>query len=338
MNKLILTYGIYVFALLGIFLPGCNNSLKITKDPLYPKWLMANGIKTDQTSGISFIKQENGTKHFILADDIGDLYRLAIKNDTDFTLNSISFSDEVKQKLDQFPKKDFEDIVYDHFTNKVYLSIEGNKSTFLEHVGIYEIEFYNNNIFSDSVISLTKLNIEPKEELYRYVKRNIGFEGIAVDENYLYLGLEGFSTKDVFADSTLLYIVDKKDLKIVKIINTFEFGIGTICGLYSNKNGTIWGIDRNRWTIFNFAFDSNLNIVSRKLFDFFPSIPGYNSLTYVAALESITIDNEGYLYLVDDPYRQVFIPPDAILNQLDEETKRNFKNYIPIIYRYKITY
>lgn len=324
---------------LFISFQGCNDSLNITLDEKYPRWIREGDYQTRQTSGICFIKSgKEGEKHFLLADDIGAIHRLIIVKDTVFSLKRVSFSEGVNEYLKDFPKKDFEEIVFDNHTGKVYISIEGNSPKFIDFVGIYELEFFNNDIFSDSVVDIRKLKIEPSETILKYVKSNIGFEGMAVDKKYFYIGLEGFSSKDSFSDSTLLYIVDKTNMNLVKTINTCELGLGTICGLYSDKDNSLWGIDRNRLTIFHLYFDDNLNIISKKYFDFTPAIPGNRNLVYVAAIESVTLDDERNLYMVDDPYTRVFIPPAAIFNRLDEKTQRNFKTYTPVIYKYKVTY
>lgn len=333
------------FALIacGIFyvimsLGGCNDSVTITLDEAYPRWLRAENYQTKQTSGICFLRGDREGKHFLLADDIGVIHRLTVREDSVFSLKVVAFSEGVTEFLKDFPKKDFEEIVFDKYTGRVFLSIEGNGAKFRDYVGIYELEFHNKDVFSDSVVNITKLKIEPSETILRHVKLNIGYEGMAVDEKYLYLGLEGFSSKDSFADSTLLFVVDKATMSIVKTINTFELGLGTICGLYSDKRNSLWGIDRNRMTIFHFFFDDKLNILSKKYFDFTPAIPGNKNFVYVAALESITLDDERNMYLVDDPYTRVFIPPPAIFDKLDETAKRNFKTYTPVVFRYKVTY
>lgn len=317
---------------------GCNDSITISLNEEYPRWLKSGEYQTKQTSGICFLKGDKEGKHFLLADDIGVIHRLTIREDTVFSLKVVSLSEQVMEFLKDFPKKDFEEIVFDKYTGKVYISIEGNGAKFRDYVGIYELEFYNSDVFSDSVTNIKKLKIEPDETFLKYVRLNIGYEGMAADDKYFYIGLEGFSSKDSFADSTILFIVDKSSLNIVKKINTFELGLGTICGLYSEKGNSLWGIDRNRMMIFHFYFDDKLNILSKKYFDFTPAIPGNKNLVYAAAIESVTLDNENNLYVVDDPYTRVFVPPAAIFNQLDEKTKKNFKTYTPVIYKYSVKY
>jgi hypothetical protein len=107
-----------------------------------------------------------------------------------------------------------------------------------------------------------------------------------------------------------------------------------VCGLYSDENYSLWGIDRNQRKIFRLKFDEYFNIVNKKYYEIKTVVPRYNQFEYVGSLESITVDNNGFLFLVDDPWHTFFIPPVEILNQLDTKTIRNFKNFIPVIYKF----
>jgi hypothetical protein len=232
---------------------------------------------------------------------------------------------------------DFEEIVYDKNTGEVYLSIEGNGENFNDYGGIYKLNFKDDNVFSKQVISIEKINFKPVCEFYKYTGRNIGYEGFALDDNYFYLGLEGFQNNYQFADSALIFIVNKSDYNIIKDISTKNLGVHTICGLYSDENYSLWGIDRNNRTIFHILFDEDFNIKSFSKFDAATVIPGYNNLNYLPSYESITMDENRNIYIVDDPWKEVFVPTQDILDQLDDQTIKNFKKYIPIIFKYKIT-
>jgi hypothetical protein len=107
--------------------------------------------------------------------------------------------------------------------------------------------------------------------------------------------------------------------------------------LYSDENYSLWGIDRNNRTIFHILFDEDFNIKSFSKFDVATVIPGYNNLNYLPSYESITMDDDGDIYIVDDPWKEVFVPTQDILDKLDDQTIKNFKEYIPIIFKYKIT-
>jgi hypothetical protein len=65
-------------------------------------------------------------------------------------------------------------------------------------------------------------------------------------------------------------------------------------------------------------------------------MPGYPELNYRPSLESITMDNKKNLYLVDDPWKEVYVPEQSILDKLDSSTIQKYKEYIPIIFKYKI--
>ncbi len=328
------------FLLLLIFIFGCESPTEkketvLKEDSHYPRWMQSDSTHSDQTSGITFITStEQNKKIFLIADDIGKIYHFTIENDTTFNFEPVTFSPQVVAYLDTFPKADFEEIVYDKYTGNVYLSIEGNQPDPKKFVGIYKLNFENDNVLSNNLMSMEKLNITPSYLFTKYVANNIGYEGLAVDENHFYLGLEGFSEQNIFADSTLLFVVDKNNLKIQKTIGTKNLGIGTICGLYSDKDNSIYGIDRNNKKLFHIEIDNSLNVISSYTKSLKSSIPGYPEYDYVAALESITSDDENNFYLVDDPWKTYYVPSQDILNHLDRKTIDNFKEFIPVIYKY----
>ena len=121
---------------------------------------------------------------------------------------------------------------------------------------------------------------------------------------------------------------------IIKEISTKELGIHTICGLFSDEDYSLWGIDRNNRTIFHILFDEEFNIISFSKFDGATVIPGYNYLNYLPSYESITKDDDGNIYIVDDPWKEVFVPSQDILDKLDDQTVSNFREYIPTIFKY----
>ncbi|MCU0365276.1 MAG: hypothetical protein MUE93_06360 [Ignavibacteriaceae bacterium] len=304
----------------------------------YPRWLKNDVYHTNQTSGMTFLREkDDGTFEFLLADDIGKIHRLFIQDDTLFSFSEIKFSYEVLLYLADFPKLDFEEIFYDSFTGEVYLTIEGNGEEHLSYHGIYKLNFKDDNVFQDSVVKLTRLEFTPQEIFYDNLLPNIGYEGFTADENYFYLGLENEQTSEgSFSGQTIIRIADKKSLKIVKVISTENIDISTVCGLYSDENFSLWGIDRNHRKVFKLLFDEYFNIVDLTFSDVKTIVPKYNQFEYVGSLESITLVSEKFLFLVDDPWHKFFIPPNEILNKLDENTVNNFKNFVPVIHKFNI--
>lgn len=312
--------------------------LKIYPADSYPRWLMNDAYKTNQTSGMTFLREKDDCSlEFLLADDIGKIHRFFILDDTLFNFSEIKFSDEVVVYLADFPKLDFEEIFFDRFTDDVYLTIEGNGEDHLLYHGIYKLKFKNDDIFQDSVVALEKLLFKPEEIFYNNFLPNIGYEGFAADENYFYLGLENEQISEGnFSGQTLIRIADKNSLTIVKKISTENIDISTICGLYSDENFSLWGIDRNHRKVFKLLLDEYFNIVDLSFFDIKTVVPKYNHFEYVGSLESITIVSEKFLFMVDDPWHTFFIPPNEILKQLDTSTTNNFKNFIPVIHKFVI--
>lgn len=332
MNKIIFITLVFTASLLS------QTGYWLVSDVNYPRWMKNNEVRSNQTSGIAFLgRDETGKSVFLIADDIGDIYRFTIENDTIFNFTLINFSSNANSFLNTLPKKDFEEITFDPYLGLIYISIEGNGEDFKEHAGIYRLHINSTPMKFDTVRSFEKIEFQSRKQLYANVRPNIAFEGFAVDENYFYLGLEGILVDTTeFGNGTFIYIYEKKNKNLSKIISTKELGIQTVCGLFSNVNNSIWGVDRNKRKIFRITFDDTLEVKSHKIFNFIPVIPGYSKLNYVASIESITMDDKNNLYVVDDPWKEYYIPPRDVLFQVDKDTENNFKSFIPIIYRYNL--
>lgn len=326
-------YYTILFLQFQIFVFAQTSELKLVRDSAYPQWLKSGEYRTDQTSGITFIDSYDGKKIFLLADDIGAIHKLVIVDDCIIKLYPVHLSADVMNYFQDYPKTDFEEIVYDRHHGKFYVSVEGHTTSYKDFTGIFEIKF-NENL--DTLVSVSRIEFEPEELFMRYINWNIGYEGLAVDSNYFYLGLEGFLEGKAYSDSSVIFIAEKKSKKIIKSIYTGSLGINTITGLYSDKDLSIWLLDRNQRKIFYLQFDDELNLISNKFTEFEPVVPGYDQFNYIGSYESITKDDEGNLYIVDDPWRQFFIPPDTVLNQFDDKTIKNFRENIPIIDRYQL--
>lgn len=335
MLKYFLSLSLFIIAL------SCSSQKEIekkeeTRRNLYPKWLQDSTYSSEQTSGITYLgKDEDGVKVFLLADDVGKIHHLKILNDTSFFLNPISFSQNVISFLDTFPKLDFEEIQYDKKSETVFISIEGNGIEAKKFAGIYKLEF-SNDAFDNRIESIEKISLQPEDSLLQFVKWNVGFEGLGVSTNYFYLGLEAVLNGEQFTDSTMLYIVERSNHKLIKSISTSNLGIQTIGGLYSTDDYVLWGVDRNQKKIFKIIFNKNFEITDIVFNNIETTIPGYPQYEYTGSIESITFDEDGYLYLVDDPWREKFIPSENIFEKLNTKTKNNFNQFVPIIYRYQI--
>lgn len=329
---------LFIIVAFTVNLTAQNENISLLPDLNFPKWLKTNESRTDQTSGIAFIKSECGKKYFLTADDIGFINLLTFESDTIFSIEKVSFIDSAENYFSNFPKKDFEEITYDKRSGEIYLSVEGNGEHYNDYVGIYKLRFKDNDVFSKQITSVIKMSYTPASLFYNYTNWNIGYEGFALDDSYYYLGLEGFYSNIQFADSTFIFIANKSDLNIFKEISTKNLGISTVCGLFSDEDYSLWGIDRNNRTIFHILFDEEFNIKDFSKYKGVTFIPGYHNLNYLPSYESITMDNENNLYIVDDPWKEVYVPNQEILNKLDNETINNFETYVPTIFKFKVTY
>lgn len=274
---------------------------------------------------------------FLLVDDVGSVFHLTLRADgTLVSLEPVRFIGDASDAFSGFPKKDFEEVTFDPQTKKVYLSVEGNGNSYRNYVGIYELAFEGGNPFSSRITGVKKLDITLEYELLKNTARNLGFEGMAVDNKYLYLGLEG-NREDVFlSGGAYIYVVDKKELKILKVIETGGLGIETICGLFAPNDRELIGIDRNSRRMFSLELNDSLNVASARSASIETCIPGYRQYNYTAAIESVTMDDSGNVYMVDDPWKSQYVPADFIMQKLDETTRSNFRRYIPIIYKFRM--
>lgn len=320
-----------LLVLLVLFIP--TNKLSLIDG--FPIWLKDDGKRTDQTSGITFLGEKNNQNYFLICDDIGKIYHMRLKHNS-IKLNTVGLSDKVEDFLKKFEKKDFEEIIYDKFRNEVYLSFEGNGPDFLNEAGIYKLKFKNNDFFEDEIIDIEKIDFPQWNILSKYLSQNIGFEGVGVSENRIFLGLEGFQFGDLFLDSTVIYIIDKNSKSLIKELSTKKLNIHTICGLYAIDDFHLVGIDRNQQTFFEIRFDKNYNIERIYTEKLNLPTPGKRDLKYVAAIESITIDQNNFVYVIDDPWKKFYVPPKNVLQQLKIEDQKNFKEFIPLLFKYKL--
>lgn len=303
--------------------------------PGYPAWLVDGDYFPQQTSGMAYIGAGNGGEQiFITCDDKEAIHLLTI-SDGKFKLEQVKIDSSVTDSLPPKIKYDFEDIAWDRHTGKVYISVEPY-SKYRPMFGIYELQFRNNDIFSLEVTGMKKLEITPDSLFRKHVKDNVGYEGLAVDENYLYLGLEGVPRSEKEFDGGLIRVVDRHTLKIVATLILDSLGINTVTGLAMGSDGTLWGTDRNRLAFFNLKIDNKFQVTNVRVFQVNNYIPGYHSFRYAAALEAIALDGNGNVYLIDDPFTKEFVPVDNILRKLDSVTAQRFRDLVPVIYGYKL--
>ncbi len=310
----------------------------------YPVWMKdASGRQTNQTSGLFYAGEKDGMKIFVGADDIGKINRIAIDervSPPELTINEIVYSDEVHSLLKKFKKSDMEDISFDKKNNKIYISIEGHEynpeypEMYKQKEGIYETTFNKDILTFDTLLTIRKLEF-PKE-LYSYTYDNIGFEGLAVTDNYFFLGLENFQiTEAMFSDSTILYVFNRKT-KELKSLGTRDLKISTICGLYAADDYNLYGIDRNRRSMFYIKFNPDFTVQHFEIREMNLCIPFHKDINSVIgiAAESITFDNEGKIYVAVDPWKELYKPDITDRRKLTSEEMENFNNLTPILYKF----
>lgn len=310
----------------------------------YPIWMKDSlGNQTNQTSGIYYIGEKDGMKIFISCDDIGKINRLTIDeriNPPQLTISEIIFSEEVHSLLKKFKKSDMEDIFYDKNSNKIYISVEGHEynpeypEMYKQKEGIYESTFNKDILTFDTLLTIKKMTFP--EELYSHTWDNIGFEGFTATENYFFLGLENYQAKEtVFSDSTLIYILNRKTGEL-KWIGTRDLKISTISGLYATDDFNLYGIDRNRKSMFYIKFNPDFTVNKSETKEMNLHIPRHSDIKNVIGIapESITFDNEGKIYVALDPWKDFYKPDLADKRKLSPAEMENFNKVIPILYKF----
>lgn len=316
----------------------------------YPIWMKdSSGYYSKQTSGLFFIGRQDKKKFFLSANDNGRIDRISIDESyfpPKFAIETLHFEFNSTAKYFQtLTKLDFEDIVYDKVTNKIFVSIEGNYgyndlappqlTTFKKTEQICELSFNKTIIDCDTLKNVSKLFLP--EKIFQYTNDNIGFEGMAITDRYLYLGLENITDTNIqFSDSTYLYIVDRKTNN-VKTISTRKFGIRSITGLCAQGDYTLYGTDREAKKIFCITFEPDFSIkkVMTKSYDLPMPLHPDISMDKMAGVEAIAIDDEGFIYTDIDPWSDLYTPKFTPKNFLNDEEKLNITKLIPVIYKYK---
>jgi len=311
----------------------------------YPLWIMdSSGNHTNQTSGIYYLGTQSAKKVFLTCDDVGKINKLIIdesKTPPAIEIIEISFSNQVKDMFSNFRKKDFEGIAFNKKRNKIYLSVEGyaydkkDPLIYKKHEGVYELSCNKDALKFDSLLTINKLKLP--ETIFEHTQDNVGLEGIALTENYLFFGLENCRNKfQNFTDSTFLYIIDRKTYE-VKIISTKDLKISTVCGLFAANDFEVYGIDRNARGMFRILFNPDFTVDDIETKEIDLQIPNHKDINQIlgVAPESITFDEQDNIYITVDPWRDFYKPDSQDRKFLTEEEINYFKETIPIIYKFK---
>lgn len=311
----------------------------------YPVWMKdSSGNHTSQTSGLTYVGEMDGKKVFIAADDIGKLNRLVINERMDppqMEIYPIAYSEKVTELFNKFKKTDMEDVFYDRFDNKIRLAIEGHEYSsydpeiYKKKEGIYEITFNKDILTFDSILTIKRMNFP--QEVYSHTFDNISFEGFSATENYYFLGLENLSYDGTnFSDSTYIYIIDRRSGEL-KTLSTRELKISSVCGLYAANDYELYGIDRNRLSLFCIRFNDDFTVNSSETKELILDFPQHRDISGIvgAAPESITFDAKGNIYIALDPWLDYYRPDITARKRLSPEEIKNFSDGVPVMYKFK---
>ncbi|MBS1492696.1 MAG: hypothetical protein JST55_04265 [Bacteroidetes bacterium] len=316
----------------------------------YPIWMKDTaGMYSQQTSGLYFIGRVEKKKFFLSANDNGRIDRISVDDSyfpPKFDIQVLHFEVSSTAKYFQtLAKLDFEDIVYDKLTNKIFVSIEGNSgindmnppqiTTSKKTEQVCELSFNKTILDCDTLKNIRKISMP--DTIFKYTNDNIGFEGMGITDNYFFMGLENITDEDgQFSDSTYLYIVGRKT-NDVKVIPSKLFNAKTVTSLCAVDDYNLYGVDRDSKKIFNIKFNKDFTIKEVKSQPFELTMPGHTdiSMERMAGVEAIALDDEGYIYTDMDPWSDLFRSNFTPKNFFTAEDLWCISKLVPVLYKYK---
>ncbi|CAN5518095.1 hypothetical protein BH10BAC5_BH10BAC5_24340 [soil metagenome] len=338
-----------IFILVLILYKNFANSKLLNVDN-YPIWMIDKaGVQTHQTSGICFlgISKKNGLKQFAVADDDGHIERIELdekQNPPSINIIPIVFSDTVESFFKQFKKRDFEEITYNKKSERLYITIEGfaqdwKTREFKNYEGVFELTYDKDYYNFDTILTVKKLPIP--DTLFTYTQANCSFEGLAVTDNNFFLGLENIQTPvGSFTDSTVIYVLNRKDFTKIHTIRMKPYNIITVCGLYAKDDFNLYGVDRNSKNMFHLTLDSNFIVTDAKIIEMDLPVPGHPDINNITAfpVESITMDDVGRFYCTIDPWEDYYKPDPLDKKRLTFEELTMFQKFVPILFKFQSSF
>lgn len=337
------------FVLAIIFYKNFANS-KIMNVDNYPIWMIdKNGHQTNQTSGICYlgISKTNGLKQFAVADDDGHIERIMIdekQNPPAITIIPVVLADTVEKFFKDFIKKDFEEISYNKKSERLYITVEGfaqqwKTRDFKLYEGVYEMTYDKDYYNFDTILTVKKLPMP--DTVFQYTQANCAFEGLGVTDNNFFLGLENIQTpQGSFTDSTLIYVVNRKNFNDIHYLMLKQYKIVTVCGLYAKDDQNLYGVDRSSRNMFHITLDTNFNITDVKLIAMDLPIPGHPDIDggITFPIESITMDENGRFYCTEDPWEDYYKPDPLDKKKLTVEELEHFKKFTPVLFKFQSSF
>ncbi len=315
--------------------------------PGWPRWIeTADGRATQQTSGLAFVgRRDDGSAVFLAVDDEGALWRLAVAEPgAAIRLDPIPFTGAAAEALARFPKKDLEGIAYCPATMRVLVSIEGNAprgeagddrdrgaepDDFRKSLGVFvAVLDPPDPLDASRVVGLERLPLAHWAAASRPATPNRGFEGIAVREDTLLLGLEGVLVgEEGFADSTMIDVFDL-GARTLRAFSTRSLGIVSVTGLEVGRGGRWYGVDRNQATLFAFRIGAG----GIEDFESVPlALPGVRGVPYnLPCAESIALDDSGAIWIAIDPW--IYEPTTRA--GLSAHDVMNYETKVPMLYKF----
>ena len=180
-----------------------------------------------------------------------------------------------------------------------------------------------------------------QDRLFTYTNANCALEGLGVTDNNFYLVLDNIQTPvGAFTDSTLIYVVNRKDLNDIHTLRLKPYNIVTVCGLFAKDDHNIYGVDRNSKNMFHLTLDSSYNIINASSIVMDLPIPGHPDIDggITFPIESITMDEIGRFYCASDPWEDYYQPDPLDKKKLTIEELTLFKNLVPVLFKFQSSF
>ncbi len=218
------------------------------------------------------------------------------------------------------------------------LSVEGHGENFLESTRVVGIRFVRNTRRAGRPDGCAGWQAEflgdaiTGARFWRgSVGANRGIEGLALTRRLLFLGLESLDHRGEFnTTGTVLYVYNRETGQVAQL-STRPLGIHSICGMEALSDSVTVLIDRNRQAISVLRWDAKIpgRVLSCHRFPL--DLPGPGGFRYaVASVEGLTVDAEGGIWCVTDPWHGHYHPMGAV----PESVRVYLAAEIPMIYRF----
>jgi hypothetical protein len=326
----------------------------------WPVWLKdyRTSARTDETSGIAYLgKDAQGARCFFLADDVGFLHYCRVFQEGDtgsvaLRLERVRTDASLIDLLAEHEKWDFEALVLDlprpraapapalPDTVRAMLAIEGRGYDFRDRTRVIAIRLVRTlspaRIEAANGGSTWRVEglgdaIPGAHFWHRQVAPNRGLKGLAIGQQYLFLGLESLARRsEPSSRGTTLFLYDRARNKAAQV-STRPLGIRSICGMDAIGDTVTVLVDRNAQSICVVRWDREVPGRVTACYRFPLDLPAPGGFRYaIPSVEGLAVDDEGEIWCVTDPWAGHY----QALGAVPETLRVYLAAEMPMMYRF----